>query len=163
MRLIGLVLVIGLLVGTGWGEGSCFRTRPQAAVQVGEQEGGGYRLEFVRLDRFSGRSWAGVRSCVHPEWPAVLVANALPVLGSVPHGTAHKGGGPVAPPDIVGGRTVKVVQFDSMVRIEMSGVAQASGYIGERIWIRMLGQGNDGNGHLELAVIRSTGLVEVGQ
>ncbi len=163
MRVIGLLAVIGIFVGTGWGEGSCFRTPAQAGVQVGELEGGGYRLVFVRLDRFSGRSWAGVRSCVHPEWPALLVAGGLPILGYVPEDKALKAGARAAVPDIVGGETVKVVQANPLVRIEMGGVAQASGYVGDRIWVRMLGPGNDGNGHLELAVIRSKEVVEVGQ
>lgn len=163
MRLIWLVAVIGILTGTGRGEGSCFRTPTQAGVQVGELEGGGYRLVFVRLDRFSGRSWAGVRSCVHPEWPALLVAGGLPVLGYAPEGKAFKDGGRSAAPDIVGGKTVKVLQANPLVRIEMGGVAQASGYVGDRIWVRMLGPGNEGNAHFELAVIRSRELVEVGQ
>ena len=80
----GLVfLVMALGCGSCWAEGSCFRTPSQAAVQVGDVEGGGYRLVFVRVDPFGGRAWAGVRSCVHPEWPTVLVSGIVPVSDSV--------------------------------------------------------------------------------
>lgn len=159
--LIYFVILFG--VGSCWAEGSCFRTPSQAAVQVGEAEGGGFRLEFVRVDRLSGRSWATVRSCVHPEWPAVLVPGLVPVSDSSAQVHAIKAGAAMQPPDMVGGQTVRVVQADSMVRIEMTGVAQASGRVGERVWVRVLGPGEDRAGHLELGLVRSAELLEIGR
>jgi len=159
--LVFAAMVLGC--GSCWGEVGCFKTVAQAAVQVGEQEGGGFRLEFVRVDRISGRSWAGVRSCVHPEWPPVLVPGIAPVLGSSSRLNADKAGVETSRADIVGGRTVRVVKADAMVRLEMSGVAQASGRVGDRIWVRVLGPGDDHTGHLELAVVRSAELLEIGQ
>lgn len=160
----GLIfLVMALGCRSCWAEGSCFRTPSQAAVQVGEAEGGGYRLEFVRVDSFGGRAWAGVRSCLHPEWPVVLVSGIVPVSGSVPHVDTGKSGIGVGQPDIVGGRTVRVVKTDAMVRIETTGVAQASGRIGERIWVRVVGPGDDKTGHLESGLVRSAELLEIGQ
>lgn len=161
MRVIFLVV----LIFTGlscWAEGSCFRTVSQAAVQVGELEGGGYRLVFVRVDPFDGRAWAGVRSCLHPEWPPLLVAGTGSTV-SLRLTTESKQSVALGHPDVVGGKTVKVVQLDPRVRIEMSGVAQASGRVGDRIWIRMLGPAEPGNGHLELGLVRGADLVEVGQ
>jgi len=156
-----LAMVLG--VGSCWGEGSCFRTVAQAAVQVGEQEGGGYRLVFVKVDRFGGRSWVGVGSCLHPEWPVVLVPGIAPVLDSSSHGNAVKAGVGIGRPDIVGGRTVRVVQADSMVRIETTGVAQASGRIGDHIWVRVVGPGDDRNGHLVSGMVQSAELLEIGR
>jgi hypothetical protein len=161
MRML-IVLVMVLGCGSCWAEGSCFRTPSQAAVQVGEAEGGGYRLVFVRVDPFGGRAWAGVRSCLHPEWPTVLVSGIVPVSGSAEHGEAIKSGMDVTHPDIVGGRTVRVVKTDAMVRIETTGVAQASGRVGERIWVRVVGPGDDKTGHLESGVVRSAELLEIG-
>ncbi len=159
--LIFLAMVLGC--GSCWAEGSCFRTPSQAAVQVGEAEDGGYRLEFVRVDPFGGRAWAGVRSCLHPEWPPVLVSGIVPVSGSKAHGDAIKSGADAGRPDIVGGRTVRVVKTDAMVRIETTGVAQASGRVGERIWVRVVGPGDDKTGHLESGLVRGAELLEIGR
>src|ERR1700722_19179609 len=92
---VGLGIAILLLgVGACSAEVTCFRTPAQAAVQVGQQEGGGYRLEFVRADVFGRRSWASVKSCAHPEWPAVIVAR-----GAQFHFTDDKAVAGMGPPN----------------------------------------------------------------
>jgi hypothetical protein len=162
MRILVFVLMV-LGCGSCWAEGSCFRTPSQAAVQVGEAEGGGYRLMFVRVDPFGGKTWAGVRSCLHPEWPTVLVSGIVPISDSKVRADAVKSGAETRRPDIVGGRTVRVVKTDALVRIETTGVAQASGRVGDRIWVRVAGPGEDRTGHLELGLVRSAELLEIGQ
>jgi len=159
MRLrIFLVMLFG--VSSCWAEGSCFRTPSQAAVQVGDAEGGGYRLVFVRVDPLGGRAWAGVRSCLHPEWPVVLVAGtAMPAQSRLNDGRAviemgHQ--------DVEAGKQVRVMQMDSMVRMEMSGTAMGSGRVGDHVWVRIPGAG-DGNGRLELGLVQGKGLMEIGR
>jgi len=155
---IFLVMLFG--VGSGWAEGSCFRTPAQAAVQVGDAEGGGYRLVFMRVDPFGGRTWAAVRSCLHPEWPVVLVARrAMP---SQTHLNDGKAVVEMGHPDVVGGMAVRVVQLDPMVRMEMNGIAMGSGRIGDHVWVRIQGAG-DGNGRVELGVVQGKGEMEIGR
>lgn len=158
---MGLRIFLLMLVGAGscLAEGSCFRTAQQAAAQVGEAEGGGYRLVFVRVDPFGGRAWAGVRSCVHPEWPVVLVAGTE---GVQPHLSRDRAGLAMEHPDVVAGRAVRVVQSDSMVRMEMTGMAMASGRIGDRIWVRIYGT-DGGVGRLEIGVVQAAGQLKVGR
>ena len=153
------ILILMLLGSTScWAEGSCFRTPTQAAVQLGEAEGGGYRLVFVRVDPFGGRAWAGVRSCLHPEWPVVLVAGmAMPRFSSGKAAAEE-----MAHADVVGGASVKVVQLDPMVRMEMSGTAMGSGRVGDHVWVRISGAG-DGNGRLELGLVQGKGELEIGR
>ena len=141
-----------------WAEGSCFRTPTQAAVQVGEAEGGGYRLVFVRVDPFGGRAWAGVRSCLHPEWPMVLVAGTAMPRFSRGKAAAEE----MAHADVVGGSSVKIVQLDPMVRMEMSGTAMGSGRVGDHVWVRIMGVG-DGMGRLELGLVQGKGEMEIGR
>jgi hypothetical protein len=141
-------------------EVSCFRTPAQAAVQVGEQQGGGYRLEFVRQDAFGSRNWATVRSCAHPEWPAVVVRSAASVTAPAVNVSAAA---QVAPPIVVGGSRVRVVLADAMARVEMSGVAQASGRVGDRIAVRILAPGGDNEGRLAFALVRSADVLEISQ
>ena len=155
-----MLLVLFLVLGwrSCWGEGSCYRTVSEAAVQVGDAEGGGYRLVFVRVDPFGGRAWAGVRSCVHPDWPIVLV----PGMALTPHLNDGRAVVAMGHPDVVGGKQVRVVQRDSMVRLEMTGTAMGSGRIGDHVWVRILGAG-DGNGRLELGLVQGVGVLEVGR
>jgi len=148
-------------------EVSCYRTPAQAAVQMGEQEGGGYRLEFVRLDAVGGKSWATVRSCVHPEWPAVVVrakdGRATPEAHVTGDKTVANMGHPAIPVVVAGGRRVTVVEVAANVRMEMSGVAQGSGRVGELVWVRILAPGGDGEGRMAQAVVRSADVLEIGQ
>jgi hypothetical protein len=163
MRVMMMVL---LLLGCSAcrAEVSCFKTAAQAAAGVGEQEGGGYRLEFVRTDAYSGRSWARVRSCVHPEWPAVVIgvgtlSGVVAFLNRDPASTEK--GPPVLLPVVRAGATVRVVELDERVRIEMVGVAQGAGRVGDRVRVRILGPGGVGEGRLSDAVVRSADLLEV--
>ncbi len=154
-----IVLLMSIWVGSCLAEGTCFRTVEQAAVQVGEAEGGGYRLAFVRVDPFGGRAWAGVRSCVHPDWPLVLVAGSESLQ---PHPKLDKPAIEARQPDVVGGRLVRVVQTDRMVRMEMTGLAIGSGRIGDRVWVRIAGA-DGGSGRLELGLVQAAGVLEVGR
>jgi len=165
-----VLILLGMLAGLGTAkaEVSCFRTPAQAAVQVGEQEGGGYRLEFVRLDAVGGKSWATVRSCVHPEWPSVVVAAKAGTASSEPahvrdDKTVANMGHPAVSVAVVGGRRVTVVEVAANVRMEMSGVAQGSGRVGELVWVRILAPGGDGEGRMAQAVVRSADVLEIGQ
>jgi hypothetical protein len=161
MRMM-IFLAMALSAGFARGEVSCFRTPAQAAVGVGEQEGGGYRLEFVRRDALGGRTWARVRNCAHPEWPGVLVRSAVR-LAAEPHLNDDKAVIEMVHPEMVAGKRVRVVSGDAMVRLQMTGVAQASGRVGELIQVRILAPGGDGEGRMEVAVIRSPELLELVQ
>jgi hypothetical protein len=168
MRISGVVLML-CCAGACRADVSCYRTAKQAAVQVGEQDGGGYRLEYVRWDPLGGRGWASVRSCAHPEWPAVMVpADAVDshlsddkAVAKVGHMDVVRQMEPVGRMDVMGGSLVHVVMADSMVRMEMSGVAQASGRLGDRIQVRILGPADGGEERVLDAVIRSAEFVEV--
>ena len=155
----------------GWSacraEVGCYRTPAQAAAEVGEMEGGGYRLEFIRTDAFGGRSWARVRSCVHPEWPAVVVglegwsvarAHLNRDKAAVEMGNP---GSLVGPPVVRAGVRVRVFDQEEWVRIEMVGVVQADGRVGDRVMVRIPGPGGVGEGRLTEAVVRSADLLEV--
>jgi hypothetical protein len=160
-------VVAALLMGTGacQAEVTCFKTAAQAAVQVGEQDGGGYRLEFVRRDGISGRNWASVRSCAHPEWPAVVVVTgAAPVAPSQPgRNEAVAKAVPVPPPVVTGGRTVRVVLMDAVSKLEMTGITQGSGRLGDVVRVRILAPGDGGEGRVVEAVVRSADMVEMGR
>ena len=64
--------------------------------------------------------------------------------------------------DVVGGSSVKIVQLDPMVRMEMSGTAMGSGRVGDHVWVRIMGVG-DGMGRLELGLVQGKGEMEIGR
>ncbi len=161
MRMMVFFVVL-LSASFARGEVSCFRTPAQAAVGIGEQEGGGYRLEFVRRDAVGGRTWARVQSCAHPEWPGVVVRSS-PGSFAEPHLNDDKAVIEMGHPEMVAGKRVRVVSGDAMVRLDMTGVAQSSGRVGERIEVRILAPGGGGEGRIERAVIRSAELLELVQ
>lgn len=158
MRLMGTVVLVLAGSASCRAEVNCFRTPAMAAVQVGEQEGGGYRLDFTRRDEVGGRTWATVRSCSHPEWPAVVVATAGTVK---PRLSGGKAVAEVRQPIMRGGTTVRVVQGDAMVRLEMAGVAQANAGVGERVLVRLLSAGDGAEERVAEAVVRSAYVVEL--
>ena len=161
MRILVLVtMLVGM--GTARAEVSCFRTPVQAAVQVGVREGGGYRLEMVRRDAFGGKNWATVRSCVHPEWPAVVVRTGLATHLNDDKAVVEVGH-PQAALAVVNGAAVRVVQVVGMARMEMSGVVQSGGRVGDQVWVRIAAPIEGSEGRLALAVVRSAEVLEIGQ
>jgi hypothetical protein len=61
-----------------------------------------------------------------------------------------------------GGTQVRVLQVESMLRLEMSGIAQGSGRAVDRIWGRILAPGTDGIGRLAVGVVRGAGWLQIG-
>jgi hypothetical protein len=170
------VLVISVMCGVlrtaSASEPSCYRTAQGAAAQTGVRGVQGFRLESVRRDVFSGVAWATVRSCGHPEWPGTLVmlsaGNAGGALGALAGRRSEVA--PRAALVLLAGARVQLVETSGSVRMEMSGIAQSSGAIGDRIRVRMVPVSGDGTDvgsswsaseRFLTGVIRSAGLVEV--
>ena len=62
---------------------------------------------------------------------------------------------------VVAGKSVKVVIADAMSRIEATGVTQSNGWLGDEIWIRLVGPNGVSSDRLEPAVVKSAQMVEV--
>ena len=163
MRVLILVLV-GCCCFNGRAENACFRSTKEAALQSGVRDGEGFRLEGVRMDRVGGSRWARVVSCLHPEWPGVTVkvagsreeaGDGTPSLAMKPSGARHAALA-MAPPVVLAGAAVRVVRVEAMVRLEMAGVAQESGALGDLVRVRV---GAAGAERLEDGVVRGDGLV----
>ncbi len=172
VRMVG-VLVISVMCGVmRWAaasEPSCYRTVGDAASQTGVRGVQGYRLETLRRDAFSGVEWATVRSCGHPEWPGTLVMLSAWSSGGGLAGRRSEIAGARALLMLAGTR-VRLVETSGNVRMEMSGVAQGSAALGERVKVRMMpvsGDGTDsgtswaGNERFLTGVVRGSELVEV--
>lgn len=98
-------------------------------------EDSGYRVANVRWDPMMRQSWATIVNCRHPEWPGV----ALRISG-----TSHASRGvsqqmrEERSPIVRAGDVVELWRQEDMLRIEVTGVAEQSGSLGETIRVRLL-------------------------
>ena len=99
-----------------------------------------------------------MRSCGHPEWPAVVVRGVEDGRAAP---EAHPSFARVVHPAVAGGNRVRVVMAEEMMRMETTGVAQGSGQVGDRVWVRIAAPDGQAGGRLELAVVRSADVLEI--
>ena len=160
---ISILLLTGCCCLAGRGESTCFRTIKEAALQAGVRDGEGFQLAGIRLDRVGGGRWARVVSCSHPERPGM----ALRVPESPLERASENAHSPAAPlsaaapqsvpaPLVLVGALVHVFKIEQNVRLEMAGVAQQSGGLGDTVKVRV---GAVGEERLASAVVRGEGLV----
>jgi hypothetical protein len=139
---------------------------PACAQTQAECGAGGYRVIATRWDAVLGRSWELRQDCVHPEWPARLVAAAT--SGFFRSGGAGRSAAATAVPAIRpllvhAGDFVRLWEQDAMVRIEMSGVAEQSARAGERVVVRITPQTDDAGLRVDRieGIVRGAGDVEM--
>lgn len=148
---------------------ACFRTAGEAVGGTGIATGGtGFFLESLRTDRMLRRNWATVRSCDHPERPGISImagAVAGEAVGGALRETTTQ---PAARTSLVvrAGAGVRVVRVERSVRIEVAGVAQSAGAVGERIRVQLVPvQRGAGDGaavpQVVDAVVRSSDVLEM--
>lgn len=151
-----LLLLLSVLVSVAPAQMTCSRTPELAAGGVPGRstefgESGGYRVVAVRRDLVGQGTWAEVRACAHPEWPAYIVpasAEAVPTQKR-PLELAVRFG-----------ERVFVRQNTASARIQIVGIADRSGAIGDQIPISIASFGDQGMVRRN-AVIRGKGEVEL--
>lgn len=123
----------------------------------------GYRVAGVRWDPVMRQSWASIASCAHPEWPEFSlrmdeVKEALhESVSPVPLEPA------VAVPIVHAGDVVQLWWQESLLRVEVAGIAEESGGLGETIRVRLLRRSTEGQFHEEelTGVVRGRADVEM--
>ena len=105
----------------------------------------GYRVASVRWDSLMGQRWAKLVSCAHPEQPALAMLMA-PIKQDGPPSAAASTTRPLttASPVVHAGDLVRLWSQEGNLRIEVSGVAEASGALGTVVRVRLLNSGLDG-------------------
>ncbi|MBS1821216.1 MAG: flagella basal body P-ring formation protein FlgA [Acidobacteria bacterium] len=142
-----LILAAGLLAASAVAaaplNSGCRPTPEEALASLRTtQQGGmhGYRVANLRWDPFLQQQWAIVVSCAHPELP--------PLTLRVP-GQSNRYTGPMkfSSPAVRNGDRVRLWSQDSVIRVEMAGLAEGNAAVGDRIRIRVthpLALGGDG-------------------
>ncbi len=159
MRMLLVVLVM-LVSGRCLAESGCFRSVGEAARRAGVRDEGGFRVEGVRRDVFSGVEWVRVMRCGRPELPGVLVRAAGVDLGT--HPDREEAAVRVAQAALVAaGDRVRVVWEEGAVRGELAGVAVVSGAVGARVRVRVEGLARAAEERFVEGVVRSVGVVQL--
>lgn len=154
-------IAIGVLgmAGCCAAQQGCYRSAMAAAAAAGTQDAKGFRVESVRYDAFSRAGWAMVRNCAHPEWPGQMVRVAGVTKAAAPMVQQVVRAAVALPPLVVAGTRVRVVKLEAAVRMELTGVAQASARAGEQVEVRLLTDGD--REQFVAALVRGDGSVEM--
>jgi hypothetical protein len=96
----------------------------------------GYRVASVRWDPVMQQSWATIVSCGHPEWPGISLRTGDEtsdgLRGLITAFRVERS------PLVRAGDVVELWRQEDLLRIEVSGVAEQSGSMGETIRVRLL-------------------------
>ena len=149
--LISLFILRGILVAIP-APAACYKT-PRAAVDALEtnysvsstSENNGYRVTKIQSDTVLGQRWAMIANCGHPEWsPIALPANGI----SSPKTSQGEERALIesvkTPPVVRVGDLVRLWKQESLLRIEVAGISEESGGVGNTVRVRLL-RGNTGD------------------
>jgi hypothetical protein len=126
---------------------ACYST-PLLAVATGSltsspsiSGGGGYRVMRIQSDPVLRQSWATVIRCDHPEWPAV----ALPLRDSIFPIRREQQSATIIPTSVVirAGEIVRLWRKETSLRIEVAGISEGNGGLGDLIKVRLLRRNTD--------------------
>jgi hypothetical protein len=104
----------------------------------------GYRVVKIQSDPILGKSWAMIASCGHPEWPARALPTTVTSQGRAPGAVELLlAKSAKAVPVVRAGDVVRVWRQESLLRIEVAGVSEENGDLGQTIRVRLLRRNND--------------------
>jgi Chaperone for flagella basal body P-ring formation len=126
----------------------CYST-PLTAITTGSltssasiSEGGGYRVERIKSDPVLKQTWALVSRCDHPEWPTI----ALPLRDSIlPLRLREQERAKDIQESVVvhAGEIVRLWKQETSLRIEVPGISEGNGGLGDLIKVRLLRRNTD--------------------
>jgi hypothetical protein len=136
---VGIVVLLGVSAANS-SRALCYST-PRRAVDAlverssisAEVRNGGYQVTRIKSDPVLGQKWAMVSRCDHPDWPAF----AVPANEAISFGDAPAIGDARATILVHAGEIVRLWRQESLLRFEVSGVAEESGALGKTIWVRL--------------------------
>jgi hypothetical protein len=133
LRYLASFLCVGTLTS------SAQRDHASAPLIAVQSDLSAYRVSSIQSDPVLGKRWAMLISCEHSEWPVI----ALPIDNS---GTFHwpqcpqRLPSPDAPPKptVHIGEAIRAWKHENLLRIEVAGVAEEDGGLGQKIRVRIL-------------------------
>jgi len=129
----------------------------------------GYHVLSRHYDAELRRTWELRQDCAHPDWPAHAVAitnSALHAGNSTSSSLVAVSTVPAVQPILVrAGEPVHLWLQDAASRIEITGIAEQSAHLGERINVRITRQTEDTGLAIQhiAGVVRASANVEIAQ
>ncbi len=139
-------LLIVLLL-PAFARAQCYDT-PQAAIDGARSSGSspfktetvGYRVLRMANDQLLGRSWAVVVHCDHPDW-STLAYPVSPVSSlEPPKPHPASASNPIA---VHAGDPVRLWRREALLQIEVAGIAEQNGSLGETVRVRLSQRNNE--------------------
>lgn len=132
LRYLGLFLCLGTMISSA-------QDHAYASQVAEHSDMSAYGVSIIQSDPVLGKRWAMLISCEHSEWPII----ALPIDNS---GTFHWPQCPQrvsshdAPPKptVHIGEAIRAWKHEELLRIEVAGVAEEDGGLGQKIRVRIL-------------------------
>lgn len=100
-------------------------------------ESGGYRVVKIQSDLVLGQTWATIIDCGHPLWPAValqLINSYSLTRLSEPEPVRNTSSFAI----IRAGETVRLWRQETFLWIEVLGISEGNGGLGDRVKVRLL-------------------------
>ena len=129
----------------------------------------GYRVLSRHYDAQLSKTWELRQNCAHPAWPAHAVAIPNSILLTVSTTSSPLVAVSTIPnvPSILvrAGESVRLWSQDAASRIEITGTAEQSAHLGERINVRITRQNEDAGLVVQhiAGIVRAVANVEIAQ
>jgi len=126
----------------------CYRTPADAIAanlkssSYSISEDGGYRVAKIQSDPVLSQSWATIILCDHPGWPALAFPLRSPIL--LVQVTGQEGVTKTLAPVVVHvGDMVRLWRQERFLRIEVAGISEGNGRLGDLVNVRLLRKNTD--------------------
>jgi hypothetical protein len=164
-RQVGIIVLLGVSA-TSSCRAACYSTPRIAANALvttssffADMKNDGYQVMRIESDPVLGKKWAMVSRCGHTDWPVLAVLTNETNSFTAASVTESDRTAPV----VHAGDAVRLWKQESMLRFELSGVAEESGRLGTTIRVRLAHKNTDGQSISEelSGIIRGQSNVEI--
>jgi hypothetical protein len=139
LRQVGIIVLLGVSAASS-SRAVCYST-PRRAADASittssfsqRVKNDGYQVKRIESDPVLSQKWAMVIRCGHPDWPVL----AVPANGASSIAATSATEGVRTAPMVRAGDIVRLWRQESLLRIEVSGVAEESGGLGSSIRVRL--------------------------
>jgi hypothetical protein len=135
LRQVGIIVLLGGAAASS-SRAVCYstpRSAADASITTSHIKNDGYQVKRVESDPVFRQKWAMVIRCGHPDWPML----AIPANGASSFAVTSGTRGVRTPPMVRAGDIVRLWRQESLLRFEVSGVAEESGGLGSTIRVRL--------------------------
>jgi hypothetical protein len=149
-RNVSMITLLVMLV-TGFARGRCYGTTHSIVDPIDANplfpsalKNSGYEVVRIESDSLLRQKWAIVANCSHPEWPEfALPSNRKTSIDPLRETFSHASNGGDAAFIIRAGDIVWLWRRENLLRIEIQGVSEENGRVGDIVRVRLLDRNSD--------------------